>query len=63
MVSYNTAARFYEKNGFESIRTLTNHYDNIKGRPEDAKLYVRFFNGGVKRKGWMEWMKGVWRGE
>ena len=59
MVSYNSASRFYQKNGFEVVDILTNHYYNIKGKPQDAKYYARFFNGGIKRMGWFEWIRSL----
>lgn len=60
MVAYNSAARFYEKNGFEVVDVLRHHYHDIKGKAEDAKHYALFCNGGVRRVGWKEWIQSAW---
>ncbi|GLE00989.1 hypothetical protein PINS_up009786 [Pythium insidiosum] len=47
------ALQFYEKNGFVNLRYLEDYY-LIHGTRHAAYLYIRYVNGGMAQRGWLE---------
>ncbi|KAJ0392666.1 hypothetical protein ATCC90586_000283 [Pythium insidiosum] len=47
------ALQFYEKNGFVNLRYLEDYY-LIHGVRHAAYLYIRYVNGGIGQRGWLE---------
>jgi ribosomal protein S18 acetylase RimI-like enzyme len=58
MVTYNhAAAKFYQKNGFNLMRTKKDHY-TIEGNSYDAYVYV--WHGDGKRRRAVKEYKSPW---